>query len=102
MPMWPPLSRRSAASGSRGYAGRMKDREPREHGIIFGRGDDVADDVEEPPMAYQPFAIQIPVYGPGPVAFGAPPKEEVELTGDIPWELQDEPTAKPATRPATH
>jgi hypothetical protein len=49
-------------------------------------------------MAYQPFAIRIPVYGPGPVAFGAPPKETIELTGDIPWELQDEPANKPAER----
>jgi hypothetical protein len=73
----------------------MTEKEPREHGILFGRGDDLADDVEEPPMAYQPFAIQIPVYGPGPVAFGAPPKDDIELTGEIPWELRDEPPSKP-------
>jgi hypothetical protein len=73
----------------------MSEKEPREHGILFGRGEDLGDDVEEPPMAYQPFAIRIPVYGPGPVAFGAPPPEEVELTGEIPWELRDESTSKP-------
>ena len=52
-------------------------------------------------MAYQPFAIRIPVYGPGPVAFGEPPKEAVELTGDIPWELQDEPSSEPAIKTAS-
>ena len=77
----------------------MSEKEPREHGILFGRGDELGDDVEEPPMAYQPFAIRIPVYGPGPVAFGEPPKEAVELTGDIPWELQDESASDPASKP---
>jgi hypothetical protein len=80
----------------------MSEKEPREHGILFGRGDELGDNVEEPPMAYQPFAIKIPVYGPGPVAFGAPPTEPVELTGDIPWELQDEGASEPAEKSADH
>jgi hypothetical protein len=74
----------------------MTDKEPREHGILFGRGDDLPEGTEEPPMAYQPFAIKIPVYGPGPVAFGSPPEQDVELTGEIPWELRDEPPTEPA------
>ena len=82
---------------NRSYAGRMTEKVPREHGILFGRGEELADDVEEPPMAYQPFAIKIPVYGPGPVAFGAPPTEEIALAGDIPWELRDEPPREPVS-----
>lgn len=69
----------------------MIQKEPREHGILFGRGDELTEDVEEPPMAYAPAAIRIAGYGSGPIAFGAPPKEQIELTGDIPWELSDEP-----------
>ena len=69
--------------------------EPREHGILFGRGDELADDVEEPPMTQRWGSLQIPGYSAAPMAFSQPPEEKVELEGDIPWELQDEPPAPP-------
>ncbi|HEY5229450.1 MAG TPA: hypothetical protein VIJ11_00975 [Galbitalea sp.] len=74
----------------------MTEKEPREHGILFGRGDELADDVEEPPMAEPWYGFRIPGYAPGPIAFGEPPKEDVELTGEIPWELRDEPPSASA------
>jgi hypothetical protein len=69
----------------------MADKQPREHGILFGRGDGLAKDVEEPPMG----PPRLPPPYAGPIPFGAPPVEKVELTGDIPWELRDEPPRDP-------
>jgi hypothetical protein len=66
----------------------MVDREPREHGLIFGRGEELGDDVEEPPFAN--VSVVPTVYGPGPIPFGAPPAEEVDIVGDVPWELRDD------------
>jgi hypothetical protein len=74
----------------------VSEKEPREHGILFGRGEELGDDVEEPPTAYAPGAIQIPGYSPPPIAFGRPPREDIELTGEIPWELRDDPPSEPA------
>jgi hypothetical protein len=75
----------------------MTEREPREHGLIFGRGDELGDDVEKPPMAQPPFGLHIPGYNPEPIAFGVPPEEDVKLTGEIPWELRDEPPSEPVS-----
>jgi hypothetical protein len=69
----------------------MTEKEPREHGILFGRGEPLGDEVEEPPTAYTPGSMQIPGYGASPIAFGRPPEEAVELTGEIPWELREDP-----------
>jgi hypothetical protein len=68
----------------------MVDNEPREHGLIFGRGDELPADVEEPPMGRIPI---IPVYGPAPMAFGDPPAEPVKIEGEVPWELRDDADA---------
>jgi hypothetical protein len=70
------------------------DKEPREHGLIFGRGDDLGEDVEPPPMASQaPVAsLGIPGYSPPPIPFGDPPPEPVTIEGEIPWELRDDPS----------
>jgi hypothetical protein len=69
----------------------VDDKEPREHGLIFGRGDELPADVEEPPQRH---SFLEPLYGPasspGPIAFADPPSEQVELVGEIPWELQDD------------
>jgi hypothetical protein len=70
----------------------MSEKEPREHGLIFGRGDELGEDVEEPPMAPGPMGIQIPGYNRSAVPFGDPPPEPVVLEGEIPWELKDEGT----------
>ena len=69
----------------------MTQKEPRENGILFGRGEELGDDVEAPPTGPPPV---LPWYG-EPVPFGAPPEEDVELTGEIPWELRDEPPRGP-------
>ncbi len=79
----------------RPYLGSAAVREPRRHGILFGRGEELAPDVEEPPMPDRRGGLRIVGYSPAPVAFSEPPKEEIELTGDIPWELQDEPPTGP-------
>jgi len=60
---------------------------------IFGRGDDLGDDVEPPPVAHAPREFRVPGYRAEPIAFGAPPDDEVELTGEIPWELRDDEPA---------
>jgi hypothetical protein len=70
----------------------MTEKEPREHGLIFGRGDELGDDVEEPPMGHIPV---VPLYGPTAVPFGDPPPEKVDLVGEVPWELRDEPPSGP-------
>jgi hypothetical protein len=69
----------------------MTEKEPREHGLIFGRGDDLGDDVEPPPTG----PPRIPPPYAAPIPFGSPPEDEIELTGEIPWELQDEPPTGP-------
>jgi hypothetical protein len=68
----------------------MAGRKPREHGVIFGRGDELGDGVEEPPTAEPPFgfATGIPIYRGAPIPFGNPPPEPVKLVGDVPWELR--------------
>jgi hypothetical protein len=67
----------------------MTEKEPREHGLIFGRGDELGG-AEEPPTGPPPI---LPYYG-SPIPFGSPPEEDVELTGEIPWELRDEPPSE--------
>jgi hypothetical protein len=62
------------------------DKEPREHGVLFGRGDELPEGTEEPPMGRKPL---VPIYGPSPIAFGDPPPEPVEIVGEVPWELRD-------------
>jgi len=74
------------------YTKPFTEKEPRKHGIIFGRGDELAKDVEQPPT---PEWTAIPAYGPGPVPFSEPPKEDVEVVGDVPWELREEPPSGP-------
>jgi hypothetical protein len=86
---------RAAEDEIRPYSGPITVKEPREHGIIFGRGDELGSDVEEPPMPYSPGHFGIPGYSPAPMAFSDPPKEDVELAGEIPWELREEPPSGP-------
>jgi hypothetical protein len=78
----------------------MTDKHRREHGLIFGRGDALGDDVEEPPMAEPPFGLRIPGYNPEPIAFGVPPAEDVTLTGELPWELREEPPSGTVPAPS--
>jgi hypothetical protein len=77
------------------YSGPIATKEPRKHGILFGRGDELGDDVEEPPMSGAWGAITIPGYAPAPIAFSTPPAEDAKLTGEIPWELREQPPSGP-------
>src|SRR5665213_4306795 len=86
---------RGAEDDIRPDSGPATVKEPREHGILLGRGDELAGDVEEPPMPARWGLMQIPGYSTPPIAFSEPPKEEVTLTGEIPWELRDEPPSGP-------
>ncbi len=69
----------------------MTDKDSRKHGLIFGRGDELGDDVEPPPTA---IVRVTPIFS-EPIPFGSPPSEDVELTGDIPWELRNEAPSDP-------
>jgi hypothetical protein len=86
---------RAAEDEIRPYSGPVTVKEPPEHGILLGRGDELGGDVEEPPMPERRGLMQIPGYSTAPIAFSEPPKEDVELTGEIPWELRDEPPSGP-------
>jgi hypothetical protein len=86
---------RAADGEIRLYAGPLEMNEPRKHGILFGRGDALGPDVEEPPMGNSPFSFPIAGANPAPIAFYNPPTEEVTIEGDVPWELQDEPQTEP-------
>lgn len=88
---------RMAAHQIRPNIGPLRPRESREHGVLFGRGDPLADDVEEPPTSF-PIgmgAIEIPGYAPARIAFKDPPTEPVILDDDLPWELRDAPPEAP-------
>ena len=87
---------RAAADDIRSYEGSVEVKEPRKHGILFGRGDALGADVEEPPMTPRWGSLQVPGYSAATMAFSQPPEETVELEGEIPWELRDEPPAPPA------
>ena len=74
--------------------GPVEEKEPREHGLIFGRGDDLGAPVGDPPSPPGTQFGGIPGGG-GRPWYGeeAPPKGELE--GDVPWELRDEPPSGP-------
>ena len=86
---------RAAEDEIREYSGPDTVKEPRKHGIFFGRGDDLEPGTEDPPMPDVNAPIQIPGYTRAPMAFSDPPAEDAKLTGDIPWELRDEPPSEP-------
>ena len=69
-------------------------KEPREHGILFGRGDDLGAPVGGAPSA--PGSQFAGLNGAGArVWYGEEVPPEGKLEGDIPWELRDEPPSGP-------
>ena len=69
-------------------------KEPREHGILFGRGDDLGAPVGDAPAPSGSQFGGMP--GSGPWAWtGSEPPPEGQLEGEVPWELRDEPQTGP-------
>jgi hypothetical protein len=89
--------------GEHGEQGEQGDeQDPREHGLIFGRGDELPAGTEEPPARHSFLeALYGPASSPGAIAFADPPAEEVTLVGDIPWELQDGTDPSPDSQEST-
>jgi hypothetical protein len=68
--------------------------ETREHGILFGRGDDLGAPVGGAPSA--PGSQFAGLNGAGArVWYGEDVPPEGEIEGDVPWELRDEPPSGP-------
>jgi hypothetical protein len=86
---------RAAASDIIPYETPVPMKEPREHGILFGRGDDLGAPVGDPPAPPGSQFGGMPGSRTGAWYGGELPPEEGELTGDIPWELRDEPPSGP-------
>ncbi len=77
----------------RPYSGPTTVKEPREHGVLFGRGDDLG---APPGSAPAPPGSQFGgIPGSSYVWGDSEPPPEGELEGDIPWELRDEPPSGP-------
>jgi hypothetical protein len=70
-------------------------KEPREHGILFGRGDDLGAPVGDPPAPSGSQFGGMPGSRTGAWYDGDNPPEEGEPVGDIPWELREEPPTGP-------
>jgi hypothetical protein len=72
----------------------VPEKEPREHGLIFGRGDDLGAPVGGAPSP--PGSQFAGLNGDsGGAWYGATPPPEGELEGDIPWELREQPPTGP-------
>ena len=91
------LARFRAAEGDiRPYGGRVFAKEPRTHGLVFGRGDDLGAPPGDPPSAPGSQFGGLPTGGTnGPWPVSEPAPEVGEISGDIPWELRDEPPSGP-------
>lgn len=50
------------------------------------------DRVERPPFDFEALSMYT-----DPIAFGSPPVDEIELIGDLPWELRDDVVEAPAS-----
>jgi hypothetical protein len=87
---------RAAESDIRSYPGTVNAKEPREHGILFGRGDDLGAPPGDPPSPPGSQFGGMPYGGTnGPWFGGELPPEDAKLTDEIPWELRDEPPSGP-------
>ena len=73
----------------------VPEKEPREHGILFGRGDDLGAPPGDPPAATPQQFAGMPGRGNGAWYGNEPPPEDGILVGEIPWELRDEPPSGP-------
>jgi hypothetical protein len=85
---------RAAETEIRVYRGAVSVGEPRKHGLIFGRGDDLGAPPGDPPSPPGSQFGGLPIGGTTGPWFGAEhPPEDGQLTGEIPWELRDDPPA---------
>jgi len=86
---------RAAESDIRPYSGHATVKEPREHGILFGRGDDLGAPAGDPPASPPNQFGGMPGITTGLWPLEQPPLDDGELTGEIPWELKEEPPSGP-------
>ena len=70
-------------------------KEHREHGFLFGRGDDLGAPPGDPPAATPKQFAGMPGSSNGAWYGNELPPEDAKLTGDIPWELREEPPTGP-------
>jgi hypothetical protein len=85
---------RAAASDIIPYETSVPIKEPREHGILFGRGDDLG--APAGGALSEPGSQFAGLNGAGArVWYGEEVPPEGKLEGDIPWELRDEPPSGP-------
>jgi len=73
----------------------VAEKEPREHGLIFGRGDDLGAPVGDPPSPPGSLFGGLPGRENGPWYGAEPPPEGTPIPGEVPWELQDQPPTGP-------
>jgi hypothetical protein len=80
----------------RRYTGPEVVSEPRKHGILFGRGDDLGAPVGDPPSPPGTQFGGMPWGGTNGPWYGSEhPPEGGQLEGDTPWELKDAPANGP-------
>jgi hypothetical protein len=86
---------RASEDEIRPYSGTVTMKEAREHGILFGRGDDLGAPVGDPPAAKGSQFGGIPGNRSGVWPVGDPSPDDAEDVGEIPWELRSEPPSGP-------
>jgi hypothetical protein len=87
---------RAAESDVREYTGSVEVAEPRKHGFIFGRGDDMGAPPGDPPSRTQNPLAGLPYGGTNGPWFGDEiPPAEGEIVGEVPWELREPPQTGP-------
>jgi hypothetical protein len=86
---------RAAEDETRPHADSEAVKEPREHGVIFGRGDDLGAPAGDPPSPPGSQFGGMPGGGGRAWETEELPPPDAPFDGDIPWELQDEPPTGP-------
>jgi hypothetical protein len=86
---------RAAEDDIRPYSGPISVKDAREHELLFGRGDDLGAPAGDPASASPRQFGGMPGSNVHFWPMGELPPDDAELTGEIPWELRDEPPTGP-------